>query len=113
MSTRDVASYGGFTLLTGIGGKKAWEGAAQYVASRMDVEVKAYSVGFGQDYEDTFFGWFEKRGVDEKGCVLVRPDRVVAWRSKGLVGGGEGEACGEKLLVIMRKVLGFEGPVIE
>lgn len=106
VSTRDLASYGGFTLLTGIGGKKLWEGAAAHACRALNVELKTYGIGFGQDYEDTFFSWYEKRGVEEKGVVLVRPDRAVAWRCKSLPPGGE-EACGEKLLAVMQRILGF------
>ena len=72
----------------------------------MGVEIKVYSIGWGQDYEDTFFSWFDKREVAEKGAVLVRPDRTVAWRCKALP--GDKEACGEKLTGVMKQLLGFE-----
>lgn len=105
VSTRDLAGHGRFTLLTGIGGKKMWESAAAHAGQTVGVDIQTYSVGFGQDYEDTFFIWHEMRGVEEKGAVLVRPDRVVAWRCKSMPS-ADGEACAEKLLAVMQKILG-------
>ena len=106
VSTRDLASYDSFTLLTGIGGKAPWEAAAAYAREKLKMKIKTYSIGWGQDYDDTFFKWHEKRGVDEKGVVLVRPDRTVAWRCKSVLPGGE-KACAEKLLAVMQRILGF------
>lgn len=105
VSTRDLAGHGRFTLLTGIGGKKMWESAAAHAGQTVGVDIQTYSIGFGQDYEDTFFTWHEMRGVEEKGAVLVRPDRVVAWRCKSMPS-ADGEACAKKLLAVMQKILG-------
>ena len=104
VSTQDLAGHGRFTVLTGIGGKSSWTKAAIEVSGVLGIEIVVYSIGWGQDYEDCLFRWVERRGVSEKGAVLVRPDRMVAWRSRGMLGEGE---CGKKLLVVMRKVLGL------
>ena len=106
VSTRDLVGHGRFTLLTGIGGPTTWARGALQAGQETGVEVKVYSIGWGQDYEDTFFKWFEKRHVGEKGAVLVRPDRTVAWRCDEPP--GDGGACGEKLTAVLRRVLGFE-----
>ena len=106
VSTRDLAGHGKFTVLTGIGGKSMWASAADRASEEMDVAVKVYSIGWGQDYEDTFFSWFDKREVEEKGAVFVRPDRTVVWRCKAPPG-DEG-VCGEKLTAVLKRVLGFE-----
>ena len=102
VSTRDITGHGVFTLLTGIGGKAVWGPQAKKAIEAMGVEVKVVGIGWGQDYEDTFFGWFEKREVEEKGAVLVRPDRTVCWRWKGVELPKEG-----KLEEVMRSILGF------
>ena len=60
----------------------------------------------GQDYEDTFFSWLNKRCVEEKGAVFVRPDRTVAWRCKTRP--ADKQARGEKLTFVLRWVLGFK-----
>ncbi|OCL03302.1 hypothetical protein AOQ84DRAFT_368495 [Glonium stellatum] len=101
LSTIDLAGHGKFCLLTGIGGG-AWKSAAENVGKSLGVEIKCYSIGWTQDYEDMYFDWARRREVQEDGCVLVRPDRFVAWRSKDMI-----PNCGEKLLVVMKSVLGL------
>jgi 2,4-dichlorophenol 6-monooxygenase len=83
VSTLDVAEYGGFTLLTGIDGQ-AWTEAAKTVATELGVQIKAAGVGLRQEFDDLQGEWTKIRGVSDRGCVLVRPDRFVAWRSWGL-----------------------------
>jgi 2-polyprenyl-6-methoxyphenol hydroxylase-like FAD-dependent oxidoreductase len=99
LSTIDLAGHGGFCLLTGPGGE-AWKEAAGEVGKVLGVDIKAYSIGWKQDYEDVYFDWEKRREVEEDGCVLVRPDRFVAWRSKAMVGDARA-----KLEEVMRKVL--------
>ena len=101
-STIDVAGHGVFCLLTGIGGK-IWKKAAAGVMEKLGVEVRCCSIGWQQDFEDPYFDWARRREVEEDGCVLVRPDRFVAWRSKRMVSN-----CDEKLLMVMRCF----GPVV-
>jgi hypothetical protein len=83
ISTIDVAGKGSFCLLTGPGGDK-WKTAAKTYSRSSGVSVHCYSIGWNQDYEDVYFDWARVRQVDEDGCVLVRPDRFVAWRSQGM-----------------------------
>ncbi|MCH1867283.1 FAD-dependent monooxygenase [Nocardioides sp. CFH 31398] len=83
VSTHDVAGHGRFTLLTGITGR-AWSDAAARVAERLGVDVRAVVVGPGADVTDLYEDWSRLREVDEDGCVLVRPDNHVAWRSREL-----------------------------
>jgi hypothetical protein len=98
-STIDLAGHGKFTLFTGIGGWK-WKDAAESVERSLGVPMVAYSIGYGQDYEAMYFDWERLRQVEEDGCVLVRPDRFVAWRSAILP-----EDCGNKLLEVMKAIL--------
>ncbi|KAK3314863.1 FAD binding domain-containing protein [Apodospora peruviana] len=104
ISTIDLAGGGGFTLFTGHGGE-AWKEAAEAVGKELDVMIRAYSIGFRQDWEDVYFVWDQVRGVEESGAVLVRPDRFVAWRAKRAEESGK-PGCQEKLGTVMRAILG-------
>jgi hypothetical protein len=99
LSTIDLAGKGRFTLFTGAGGDK-WKDAARNVSKTLGVPIEGFSVGYRQDYEDVYFDWAKLRGVEESGCVLVRPDRFVAWRSMGVR-----DNCEERLLEVMGKIL--------
>ena len=98
-STIDLAGHGAFCLFTGIGGS-AWKESAGKVGKELGIEINAYSIGWGQDYEDVYFDWARRREIAEDGCVLVRPDRFVAWRSHSLI--DEPEA---KLLRVLKSIL--------
>ncbi|KAL8994639.1 MAG: hypothetical protein Q9169_005440 [Polycauliona sp. 2 TL-2023] len=108
VSTHDLAGKGRFTLFTGLGGKTAWKEAADLVGRKLGVGVSMYSIGWRQDYEDVFFAWEKKRGVQEKGAVLVRPDRTVAWRCRYLPTAVDHGMAGAKLELVMRHILGKE-----
>ncbi|KAH7324837.1 FAD binding domain-containing protein [Stachybotrys elegans] len=99
ISTIDLAGHGSFCLLYGPGGK-AWKEAATKIAAATGVPIKAYGIGFGLDYIDLHRRWYEVREIEDDGCVLVRPDRYVAWRAKQMV-----EGCEDKLLHVLNKVL--------
>lgn len=99
LSTIDLAGHGRFCLLTGPGGQD-WKSAAEKVSKALGVGIKVYSIGWKQDFEDVYFDWARRREVEENGCVLVRPDRFVAWRSKDMI-----PSADIKLDSVMRKVL--------
>ncbi|KAJ6071338.1 hypothetical protein N7499_009352 [Penicillium canescens] len=103
ISSIDLAGHGYFTILTGIGGE-AWKTAALQVGAGLGMNIKAYSIGFRQDYEDVYFDWARVRGVDETGCILVRPDRVVAWRCHDVL--ADQAQCMSKLRDVMLSILG-------
>ena len=84
ISTHDLAGKGRFCLLTGIAGEH-WAEAAAKVAQDLGLELAAHVIGPGREYIDLYEDWARAREVDEDGCVLVRPDAHVAWRSTGLV----------------------------
>ncbi|KAJ9657857.1 hypothetical protein H2198_004053 [Neophaeococcomyces mojaviensis] len=101
ISTQDLVGKGRFTLLTGPGdGEGRWKAAAEKVGKELGIEVKSVSIGWRCDWEDVYFDWERKREVEEDGCVLIRPDRFVAWRSIGMV-----EEPEERLRRAMRGVL--------
>ncbi|MBX3284070.1 MAG: FAD-dependent monooxygenase [Actinobacteria bacterium] len=80
VSTLDLCDYGRFTLVTGADGA-AWTEAATAVSERFGVEVRPFSVALGQEHNDVYGHWTARREVTDRGCVLIRPDRFVAWRS--------------------------------
>ena len=81
ISTLDLVDGLGFTLLTGPGGQH-WTQAAAEVSSRLGVPISVHLVGRRTGgLADPYLEWAELREVDSDGCVLVRPDRHVAWRS--------------------------------
>ena len=106
VSTIDLAGKGSFCLFTGANGI-AWKLAAQRTSDKPGgVRFNAYTIGFRQDWEDVYGDWAricEVDGIEEDGCVLVRPDLFVAWRARTMDEDAEG-----KLLKVMRAVLCLE-----
>ncbi|MEO0766115.1 MAG: FAD-dependent monooxygenase [Pseudomonadota bacterium] len=80
-STLDLTK-GGFALLTGLSGK-AWAEAAVTVAERLGIKLNAHVIGPRQPLVDHTGDWARAREVSDAGCVLIRPDHHVAWRSEG------------------------------
>ena len=101
-STLDIAGKGAFCLFTGIGGE-GWVSAAAAVQKRFGTRVTVATVGRGCMWADTYLEWEEKSGVEEDGCVLVRPDYFVAWRA-----GSSGQEV-ERLGRVMSAILGVGG----
>jgi 2,4-dichlorophenol 6-monooxygenase len=90
VSTIDLAGKGRFTLLTGIGGE-GWVRAAGEITARTGVEIAAFVIGPGREVIDVYDDWAALSEVAEGGCVLVRPDLHVAWRSFDLAADPAGE----------------------
>lgn len=84
VSTLDLAPSTQFTLFTGITGS-AWADAAPGVADRLGIELGALVIGPGEEFADLYFDWARLREVAEDGVLLVRPDKIVAWRSMNAV----------------------------
>jgi len=104
ISTLDLAGQGAFCLLTGIGGEK-WKQAAYEACRYLGVNINAYSIGWQQDWEDVYGDWDGRREIEEDGCVLLRPDRTICWRSMSMR-----DDSNEALLKVMRTVLGKGQP---
>ncbi|KAI3559469.1 2,4-dichlorophenol 6-monooxygenase [Colletotrichum abscissum] len=102
VSTIDLAGKGGFTIFTGPGGS-LWREAAAAVSAKLGCEIRVYSIGFRQDWEDVYYEWERVQGVEESGIVLVRPDRFVAWRQSEV--SADLDSCFQKLLLVMKTVL--------
>lgn len=99
ISTQNLAGHGAFCLFTGHGGE-GWRVSAAELSEETGIPINMYGIGFGLDYHDVYREWYKRREVDEDGCVLVRPDRVVAWRSVKMV-----PDCKVKLQAVLDSVL--------
>lgn len=84
VSTLDIAGKQRFVLLLASEGE-AWRSAAVSVAAHLGVKVEVISIGPFMDYEDLYGQWCERVGIETNGCILVRPDLYIAWRSQSLV----------------------------
>lgn len=83
LSTLDLCDYSKFTLIVGTAGQR-WETAAAAVASQIGVPIVSARIGLRQDFDDMHGEWINIREVSDQGCLLVRPDRFIAWRSHDL-----------------------------
>jgi len=79
-STLDLCGRGEFTILTGIGGQ-GWVAAAKAAGEALGLPLRAVTIGPRADYEDHVGEWDKVREIRDGGCILVRPDHHVAWRS--------------------------------
>jgi 2,4-dichlorophenol 6-monooxygenase len=79
-STLDITGQGAFTLITSIGGE-AWVEAAQSLAKEKGITIKTRVIGPRRDFEDHTGEWARAREISDGGCLLVRPDQHVAFRS--------------------------------
>jgi 2,4-dichlorophenol 6-monooxygenase len=100
ISTLDLCGYDRFTLLLGTDGS-AWIEAAERVACETGVRIEPLAVGLGQPNNDVLGQWIRTREVSDRGCLLVRPDRFVAWRCAEAVPDPAGE-----LRRVMESILG-------
>ena len=80
VSSLDVVSPDGLTLITGIGGD-AWSETARIASVATGVAITVRFVGTRDGLKDCYGDWRRFSEVSESGCVLVRPDRHVAWRA--------------------------------
>ncbi len=68
----------------GIAGE-TWREAAVQVSWDLGVSILPVTVGLGQSNDDLLGQWARMRDTSNEGCLLIRPDRVVAWRNPGHV----------------------------
>jgi 2,4-dichlorophenol 6-monooxygenase len=98
-STLDLCGRGKFTVFTSIGGEP-WVKAAGEVGAELGLEIVVRVIGPRRKYLDHTGDWARAREVSDAGCVLVRPDHHVGWRSEGLP-----EAPAASLRRVLKKLL--------
>ncbi|EXJ96301.1 hypothetical protein A1O1_01427 [Capronia coronata CBS 617.96] len=79
ISTLDILEHGRFGLIVGIGGQPFVEAAAK-VGDDLGVPLSVYPVGYRCLYDDVLGQWSSVREITDRGALLVRPDRHIAWR---------------------------------
>lgn len=84
VSTLDLAPSTQFTLFTGIAGQ-AWADAVPGVAEALGLPLGAVVIGPGADVADLYYDWARLREIEESGALLVRPDKIIAFRSRTAV----------------------------
>ena len=80
LSTIDMVGRGAFTLVTGIDDAQ-WREAAAQLSEELGAEIRVAQVAQRGDYDDVYGDWARVREIDDSGALLVRPDRVIAWRA--------------------------------
>ncbi|KAF9890056.1 hypothetical protein FE257_006736 [Aspergillus nanangensis] len=80
ISTLDIFPFGTFGLIVGVGGGP-FVAAAQQVAQETGIAIPVYDVGSRCTYNDVLGEWRTACEISDRGALLVRPDRFVAWRS--------------------------------
>ncbi|MCD9880914.1 FAD-dependent monooxygenase, partial [Streptomyces guryensis] len=92
-----------FVLLAGADGQ-SWADAARTAGARLDVALDVHRITADGDEGPADPGgrWADAYGVTAGGAVLVRPDGIVAWRSRDALPAGERAAA---LTSALRRVL--------
>jgi 2,4-dichlorophenol 6-monooxygenase len=83
-STLDLVDGLSFGLFVGLD-HEAWSDAAVGVAASLGIGILVHRIGGVGGILDAYGEWVRVREVGDDGCVLVRPDRHVGWRSLGAV----------------------------
>lgn len=79
ISTLDAMQPGAFTVITGIGGEE-WRAAAMAVSRALGLPISVVCIDYRQEFADVYGRWAEVREIGGSGCLLVRPDRYIAWQ---------------------------------
>lgn len=74
--------------------------AAEDVSRELGVPIRGYGVGLREEYNDVFGEWTRMRDIRDHGCLLIRTDRFIVWRSHPGVSDPTGT-----LRSVMRKIL--------
>lgn len=83
VSSLDVVGRDRFTLVVGVAGAP-WRRAADEMAG-LGLPLDVVGIGAGLEVDDPYGEWMAVCGMEEDGCLLVRPDRYVVFRAARLV----------------------------
>ncbi|WP_336161933.1 FAD-dependent oxidoreductase [Amycolatopsis sp. VC5-11] len=78
VSTLDLVGRGRWTVLTGLTGG-AWRDAAAKAGADLGLDLRVVTIG-SPEARDSYGDWARISGIEEDGCLLIRPDGYVAWR---------------------------------
>lgn len=102
VSTHDLCPFGAYTLLTGPDGRD-WIEAAHRIAADTGIPIAARMIGPGGDAEDPYFEWAGLRRIADSGCLLVRPDKHIAFRKNAI-----GHSAHDELQDVLMRILSRE-----
>ncbi|MXZ51082.1 MAG: FAD-dependent monooxygenase [Rhodobacteraceae bacterium] len=100
ISSLDLCGKGKFSLFTGIGGD-AWITASETIGGKLGLDINTHIIGPRQIYVDHVGDWARASEIKDTGCLLVRPDHHVAWRTEEMMENPEAE-----LLRVLSMILG-------
>ena len=101
VSILDVCDYDAFTLIVGAD-SRCWLEAAEALSADFGVEISAVPVTLGAEFDDIYGAWHRKREIGDSGALLVRPDRVIAWRAMSAPADPTGELRGALGQILQR-----------
>ncbi|MGH8516279.1 MAG: FAD-dependent monooxygenase, partial [Panacagrimonas sp.] len=108
VSTHDLVGRGRYTLLTGMADAQ-WRAVAEGAARALGIRLDVFSIGGpSSDAQDVEGRWQHISEVTDSGCILVRPDRHVAWRQLD-----DKDASTDLLISTLQSVLGREATPTE
>lgn len=84
ISTLDLVGHGAFTLVTGLGGEP-WLACAAEIGNSLGIEINTVRITMDGDIRDLYCAWANLNEMEDDGCLIVRPDRFVAYRARTLV----------------------------
>jgi 2,4-dichlorophenol 6-monooxygenase len=80
---KDLVRPGAFLLIAGEDGQE-WCEAARELSEELELAIDRVRIGhLDGDLFDPRCTWLRRREIESDGAILVRPDRYVAWRSRG------------------------------
>jgi 2,4-dichlorophenol 6-monooxygenase len=101
VSTLDLVGRGQFTLVTGLTGTFCAAAATSLNAAYLRTLV------IGSPHaQDVYCSWQNIREIEESGALLIRPDRVVAWRRKSAAATAADAV--EALAAALQSIMGHE-----
>lgn len=80
LSTLDLVGLAEWTLITGYD-DVGWAEAAAEAGGSLGVSVRVAQVCMGGDWNDVLHRWEALNDTSDSGALLVRPDRIIAWKS--------------------------------
>ncbi|MFD7944901.1 2,4-dichlorophenol 6-monooxygenase, partial [Streptomyces sp. NPDC059744] len=96
-----LVGMGAFTVVTGLSGG-VWGAAAAECGDTLGIPLTCVRIG-SENSRDAYGEWRRASGTAEDGCLLVRPDGHIAWRSSRAPQADS--SAGTELLGALRAVL--------
>jgi 2,4-dichlorophenol 6-monooxygenase len=107
---KDLVAPGRFLLIAGEDDQE-WCAAAHRIAEANNLPLDALRIGhIDGDLYDPRLAWAQLRGITSKGAVLVRPDRVVAWRQAEAASDAGWELADALTQILGRELRGASAP---